>query len=74
MIENENVHFQMNREVSHPSVGVLGGLVVVPDTETSNSLSLVEDNVQGVGLSIGERNQPHVLVISGNVVAVYDPG
>lgn len=25
-------------------------------------------------LSIGERDQPHVLVISGNVVAIYKPG
>lgn len=58
----------------HPSVRVLRGLVVVPDTESSDGLGLVEGNVQGVRLSIGERDQPHVLVISGNVVAVYKPG
>lgn len=60
--------------MSHPSVRVLRGLVVVPDTESSDGLGLVERYVQDVGLSIGERDQPHVLVISGNVVAIYKPG
>lgn len=60
--------------VPHPSIRVLWGLVVVPDAQSSDGLSLVEDNGQSVGLSIGERDQPHVLVISCYVVAVYQPG
>lgn len=64
---------QFGRKVSHPSVRVLGGLVVVPDTEPSDGLDLVKGHMQGVGLSIGERNQPHVLVIGSNVDAIYDP-
>lgn len=60
--------------MSYPSIRVLGGLVVVPDSETGDGLSLVERHVQGVGLSTGERDKPHVLVISGNVVAIYKPG
>lgn len=59
--------------MSHPSIRVLRGLVVVPDTESGDGLGLVERHIQGVGLSIGERDQPHVLVISGNVVAIYKP-
>lgn len=58
------------QKLSHPSVRVLRRLVVVPETETSNGLGLAEGNGQGVGLSIGERNQPHMLVIGGNVVAI----
>lgn len=59
--------------MSHPSIGVLRRLVVVPDTESGDGLDLAECNVQGVGLSIGERDQPHVLIISGDVVAIYKP-
>lgn len=60
--------------MSHPSIRVLRRLVVVPDTESSNGLGLVERHIQGVKLSIGERDQPHVLVISGDVVAIYKSG
>lgn len=63
-----------DRKVSHPSVRVLGGLVVVPDTETSHRLGLGERHAQGVWLSVGERDQPHVLVIGGDIVAIYEPG
>ena len=58
----------------HLSVRILRRLVVVPDPESSDGLGLVEGNVQGVGLSIGERDQPHVLVICGYVVTINKPG
>lgn len=57
----------------YPSVRVLGGLVVVPDAQSSNALGFTESHAQGVGLSIGERNEPHVLVAGGDVDAIYEP-
>ena len=65
--------FEPGKKGSHPSVRVLGGLVVVPDTESGEGLGLVESHSQSVGLTIGERDQPHVLVISGDIVTVYEP-
>lgn len=61
------------KNAPHPSVRVLGGLVVVPDAQSSDGLGLGERHAQGVGLSIGERDQPHVLVVGGDVVAIYKP-
>lgn len=57
----------------YPSVRVLRTLVVVPYSESGNNLGLAECYIQCVGLSIGERDEPHVMVFSGDVVAVYEP-
>lgn len=57
----------------YPSVGVLGGLVVVPDAQSGDALDFTEGHAQGVGLSIGERNEPHVLVAGGDVDAIDEP-
>lgn len=65
--------FELGKKGSHPSVRVLRGLVVIPDTESGEGLGLVESHTQSVGLSIGERDQPHVLVISGDIVTIYEP-
>lgn len=60
--------------LSHPSVGVLWGLVVVPDAEASHRMGLVKVDCQGVVLATEERDQPHVLIFSGDVVAVNESG
>lgn len=57
----------------HPSVGVLRTLVVVPYSESSDDLGLAECYIQRVRLSIGERDEPHVMVLSGDVAAIYEP-
>lgn len=56
----------------HPSVRVLRTLVVVPYSESNDDLGLAECNIQCVRLSIGERDEPHVMVFSGDVVAIYE--
>lgn len=60
--------------MSHPSVGILRRLVVVPDAEAGDCLGLREGDVQGVRLSVGKRNEPHAAVVCGDVVAIDEPG
>lgn len=60
-------------EEPHPSVRVLRTLVVVPNSESSDDLGLAECYIQCVRLSIGEGDEPHVMVFSGDVVAIYEP-
>lgn len=57
----------------HPSVRVLRTLVVVPYPESGDNLGPAEDYAQCVGLSKGEGDKPHVMVFSGDVVAIYEP-
>lgn len=66
--------WQFGSEVLYPSVGVFGRLVVVPDAESSDALGFTEGHAQRVGLSIGERNEPHVFVTGSDVDAVDEPG
>lgn len=56
----------------YPPVRVLRTLVVVPYSESNDDLGLAECNIQCVRLSIGERDEPHVMVFSGDVVAIYE--
>lgn len=57
----------------HPSVRILRTLVVVPYSESGDDLGLPECYIQCVRLSIGKRDEPHVMVFSGDVVAIYEP-
>lgn len=57
----------------HPSIRVLRTLVVVPYSESGDNLGPAENDIQCVGLSIGEGDEPHVMVFSGDVVAIDEP-
>lgn len=63
----------LSKGLPHPSVRVLGTLVVVPYSESSDNLGLAECYIQCVRLSIGERDEPHMVVFSSDVDAIDEP-
>ena len=59
---------------AHPSVRVLGGLVVVPEPQAGDELRPREGDAQGGGGGpAGEGDQPHVVVLRGDVMTVHQP-
>lgn len=53
-----------------PSVGVLGRFIVVPETQASNALGSVKVDHNHMVQPRGKGDQPHVLILGGDVHAI----
>lgn len=58
---------------AYPSVGVLGRFIVVPEAQASNALGSVKVDHNHMVQPRGKGDQPHVLILGGDVHAIDQP-